>query len=654
MHRSKLLLAFAGVVVVTAAWAGTGGLRGSAAAQVAPATSPTAQSSRLRLPTTTPMLRIDGEVAGLAPGASGTLVVMVDGVVQAEVAAAPGAFAVDVSGSRAAGMVSLEYRQPGVHFTSLLGSYSRLARLAGGDARLTVEECECARISAFSTALEHVADMLLGRRPRSDTELDNTVRRMGYDLDTATVSLVRLAADPALLPPGYGTGLALLKDATAFSTYLQEGQYLLLADPASALAGLPAAALSWEQIPDRVAIVGAMLDARSPLSATATVIERAGEGFVQHTGIAGLGGDFTGVLDDGALRLTPVDATGYTNERIAWCPSTQAPTDERWTLVQQDLRRQWASDRFEVWRASSVYDVSYPECPELVATVSHNAGFGVVLDLARARLLTSARRIPGRAALPVFCDEAAGPSGSPLVQCGYSLHAFARNGTGEIVDLGDNVGADLQPVQPAGRRPFGWQMGDDAAMHVDTGTERTRYWIMDGGDGAALGVVYVAEADRPSGRTGIAGYTTMIRASKPDTYTDRSALGAWGYGSFDLANRAHVDSPPPVPVRFVRDASGRSVQWAGDTPVRQDGWAAAAGRLYTTTYGRAGCVAPSPDCVPRSVRYFRPLARVGNRIHGIEEQYSSGGGTAPDVGAIFGSARPQIHQVRDMPGAGLP
>lgn len=88
--------------------------------------------------------------------------------------------------------------------------------------------------------------------------------------------------------------------------------------------------------------------------------------------------------------------------------------------------------------------------------------------------------------------------------------------------------------------------------------------------------------------------------------------------------------------------------------MRQDGWAAAAGRLYTTTYGRAGCVAPSPDCVPRSVRYFRPLARVGNRIHGIEEQYYSGGGTAPDVGAIFGSARPQIHQVRDMPGAGLP
>ena len=649
MQRFAVWLTMATMVVVVVAWVGGAKVqRPGHEGRSAPALV-----DGSRRPPTMSSIRIEGEVVGVTAGGSGMLTVRVGGVVQQQVASTAGAFAVDVSGLRTSDMVSLEYEQPGAHFTSLLGSYGWLVRTAGDDARLTRQECECTRISAFSTGLEYVANLLLGHAPRSNVELGSVVRQMGYDLGTATVVLARLAADPSLLPGSHDSGLALLRDRAAFLTYLQETHYAVLQDPDAALADLPAAAITDADVPVRTAFLGPVLDVHSPLSISATVMEREGNAFTQHGGVSELGRSYVGTIDDGALVLTPAVEIAFINRAQTLCPSTFEMTDQRSELLRQELRRQWAGDRLEIWRSSTEHEISYPDCPELPNSVQQSTGFATVVDLADTRMLTNARRFRGRVALPLFCSTASESNGSELVDCAYAVHEFAPDGNGEIVDLGDKVGDDMQPIQGGGRMPFSWTMGADGAMHVHAGAERARYWVLDGGDGAALGVIYVAEADREIGNVSIAGYTAMIRAGTPDLYTASSVVGSWGYATMDFANRQHVDQGPAVRVRVVRDASGRSVQWANDHPTKVERWTTAWGRLYSTDYSDPDCIAPSAQCPPNTVRYFRPLARVGGRIHGIEESYSNGGGEAPNYGASRGWSRPQFHEVRKLP-AGAP
>lgn len=618
----------------------------------APSAVAAAADSRLRLPARPASLRIEGEVAGVAPGAAGTLTLRVGGEVQQQFATTAGAFAIALQDGPGSAMVSLEYTQAGVHFTSLLGSRKRLLRLAGSDDRLTLEECECTRVSAFSTGLQHMAGMLLGHAPRSDVELRNVIRRMGSDLTSATVALARLADSPDLLPPGHDSGLALLQDQPAFMAYLAQTDYALLEEPAAVLASIPSADITEADVPPRMAFLGAVLDVRSPLATTASVLEREGDAFALHGGVPDLGNAYAGTVQDGRLVLTPSVEIAYTNPAMAWCPSTFEMTGERWTVLRQDMRRRWAGDRLEIWEATTESEVSYPECPELPGRLQTTAAISAAVDLADTGLLTSARRFQGRTALPVFCSTAGQHNGSSLVGCSYAVHEFASDGTGSIVELGDKVGAGMEPIQASGRRLFSWAMGNDGAMHVQAGEERVRYWVLDGGDGAALGVVHVADADRGAGRVSTAGYTAMIRASVPDTYTASSAVGAWGYGTFDFSNRWLLLRPFPASVRIVREASGRSVQWTNNAPGNREQWTTAWGRLYSTDYSGPDCVSPSAECWPMSVRYFRPLARVGNRIHGIEEHYVNNGGEAPDYGAELGWSRPQFHEVRDMPTTG--
>lgn len=648
MHRSRASLALAGVVVVIAAWAATMGTPWSAPALRPAVATKTTPSTHLRFPPATPSIRIEGEVTGVADGPDGTLTVLVDGVAQRQVAAGAGTFAVDLPATRASGMVSLEYRQPGVHFTSLLGSYSRLARVAGPDGRLTREECECTRLSAFSTGLQHVADMLLGRAPRSDVELENTVRRLGGYLERAVTILARLAQDPGLLPSGHDTGLSLLRDKPALAAYMRETHYALLEDPAATLADLPAARMTQADVPARIAFLGDVLDVRSPLAGAATVLEREGDAFIQHGASAGVDRWHTAAIEDGVLVLLPTAESAYILQGWTMCPSTNEWTGQRWELRRQELRRQWAGDRLEVWRGTHEHEVSYTDCPELGTEIRYTTSFSATIDLTNARLLTTARRFQGGTALPVFCSTADEHNGSEIIQCTYAVHEFARDGTGEIVDLGPKVGTGMVPIQASGRMPFSWAMGNDGAMHVQAGAERARYWVIDGGDGAALGVVYVADADRKTGNYSSAGYTAMIRAGVTDFHNDATVVGSWGHGTRDMSSRPSLEDPGRR-VRIVVEPSGRAVRWYDEHPLARERWMTTWGRLYTTGYSNGDCVAPSAQCTPITVRSFRPLARVGDRIHGIEESYSNSDGSWPAYVPVLTSARPQFHEVRDMP-----
>jgi hypothetical protein len=647
MLRSAGWLATASVVVLVAASAAHLPAKDPRSDQHVAAKRPL---ERGRPPSSSvPSLRIEGEVSGVPADGAGILTVRVGGVVKQQMAATSGTFALDLAGAPGAGMVSLEYTQPGIHFTSLLDSHARLVQLAGSDARLTREECECTRISAFSTGLHHAAEVALGHSPRTGVELGDAVRRVGPDLDLATLALARLAADPGLLPDSHETGLALLRDRPAFAAYLQETGFALFDDPATALADLPSAEMRDAHVPVRSALVGPVLDVQSPLATSASVLERAGNAFTLHSGVPGLGREYVGAIEDGRLVLLPQGDVSFVNPSAVMCPSTFQYTDEHRGLVRREIARQWGGSRLQIWRSYVEEEVSYPDCPELPTRVARSAGFSPVLDLADSRMLTSARRFSGSKALPSFClPENAYPD-TELRECAYAVHRFGGNGIGELLDLGDKVDATMQPIQGGGRAPFTWAMGEDGAMHVQVGATGTRYWVVDGGDGSAMGVVYVVDADRPGGNISMAGYTAMIGATYPDHYTPQTAAGAWGYGTFDFTSRPHVDRAPPRPVTIVRDADGRSVQFSGQSPTYVDRWTTAWGRLYSTNYSSPECVAPSIQCVPSAVRYFRPLARVGHRIHGIEEYYLNVGGTAPADGATLVWSRPQFHEARQMP-----
>lgn len=593
-----------------------------------------------------PALRVDGDVIGVAPGLEGTLAVHVDGQVVQQVAATAGSFVVEVPASTS-GMVTLEYIQPGVHFVSPLGSYAAMARMAGADGRLTRDECECTQVSAFSTALQHVATMMLGHPPRNDVQFRNVARQVGSEVVQAATALVHLADDPAQLPASHATGLALLRDRPALLAYLSTGQ-LLFGEPADALDSIPTRALAAPDLADRFALLGPQFDAARPTPATALVVEREGSAYRMHGAPASFSISHVGNVVENALVMLPDGEISRVTIGDG-CPTTGQVTERHWNVVEDVLQQQWVSEGLEIWRWIRTSDTSFPHCPERPGYTDRSVVFQVAYDLADTRPLTNARRFIGSNALPVFCDTAGERNGVALGQCGYAVHRFSRDGSGEIVELGNKVDAEFQPIQADGRKAFSWSMGADGAMHVQAGEERIRYWVLDGGDRTALGVIHVADALRDTHHASQAGYSPMIRVGVTDTYNADTVAGAWGYATYDRQTLPSLLWEQDE-VRIIRDASGRSAIWQEGNVMWNERWTTAWGRLYSTLYIRSDCGAPSTTCRVQSVRYFRPLARVGDRIHGIEEMYYPGGtdssGNPRPPSSI---SRPQFHERREMP-----
>lgn len=645
MNRLVIKLALAGSIVVAAVVL-IGSSRALLAGQNAVLVLPARPGIR---PPPAPSIRIEGDIVGIS--GSGMLTVRVDGAVQSQQAVAAGAFAVDVPGTRASGIVTIEYAQPGVRFNAIVGSYGRIARLAGVDARLALDECACVRISPISTALGLLVTRRLGHSPMTDLAFDNAIRSVGADIATTTVVLARLALDPGLLPAGYTSGLALLEDHPAFLQYLADTQYeILSADYASTLDAIPPGRLDAGRVPKQFAYLGEVLDVATPTPTAAMVGEQVGTATYTLSGwLAPADLTFSSEFDpDGVLLMHPDQPVVSVSPPVYDCPGTNDDTSLRTELLGYEFRRRWTGGPAEIWQQTAVMAYAYPDCEFQNATVWRQTAFGVLADLSAPRL--HGTRPSPTAALPVFCDTSAAFNGTPLGICEYAIHAFNRDGRGEIRELGMKVDAAMRPLAAEGRAPFQWTMGNDGVLHVDTGTEHTRYWVIDRGDGAAVGVVYVAQADRGNGTISVSGYTSMIRASDLDVFATASPLGAWSYASLDVVGRRYIDQEPGGVTRIVRDPSGRSVQWTDGRPGRDDYWTLSNGRLYTTRWRAApGCVPPIAGCVPSTVRYFRPLARVGGRIHGIEDQYVNTGGDGQPFAPERTVTRPQFHQVREMP-----
>lgn len=647
--RSISKLALAGGVFGATVFLGGGGPL-PAASPDSFATPAVIRAREGRLPSVVPSVRVEGEIAGTT--GIGVLTVRVGGVVRSQQAATGGFFAVDVPGGRDSGMVTLDYQQQGVHFNSNLGSYKQVARLAGPDARLTLDECACARVSAFSTALQLVVSRALGHAPTSDAQFDNMVRVVGGDLTYATIALTRFAEEPGQLPDSHPSGLALVEDRPAFAQFLYDTNYEILSgDPVETLDRVPAASMGDPDVAPRFATIGPLLDTRALTSVGASVIERVGGSTFKVHEFPGDGDlTFTGDFDGaGKFTLEPDREVVRYTAAIFTCPVTGELVAERHEFLRQSYRRHWTSGRIEIWQFTSESSTTMPDCPMQQQGEARASGYVVVADLSITRQLTNARRFQ-TVALPTFCDTSASFNGSNLIACEYAIHAFGRNGVGEVRELGMKVDVDMQPVAADGRAAFSWTMGADGAMHVQTGTERVRYWVLDGGDKAALGVLYVADADRAMGNVSVSGYVPMIGQHEEDIFAAVSPLGAWRLATVDAVNRGFFGDLPPRTFRVVRDAAGISSNWSDSDVTRRDTWMNSNGRLHTTSWRGSGCAPPIPGCSRAMVRTFRPLARVGNRIHGIEDIYYPGGTSGDYVYPVSRTdSRPQSQVATNMP-----
>lgn len=611
---------------------------------------PPRANKSLRRPAPVTSLVLSGEIVGIDTVAAGTLTVRIDGKSHGVIAASPGSFEIEISGDTRTGMVSLHYEQEGVRYESLLGTYAHLARLSRGDQRLTIAECDCLRVSPLTTGLKLLAERALGEVPMSEVQLARAVRAIrGDELATAVLVLVRLADDTVLLPAGYADGLALLENREAFTQYRNANEWVYLEDPATALDSLPAMPFAEADIKPLTALLGSQTDPRSPVFGHAGIIERdedAHNTYRIHEGILEPDLTYTGAVDAaGRFVLQPDRDLVFEDHFGRSCPSDGQYTLRLQKVLKREFRRHWLGNGVAFWQGLVETESTFPDCPELETEIHRNATMVAVPDLRRTIALTNVRRFLGLRALPMFCNTADPGFG----QCEYALHHFNAGGVGTMRDLGYKVDASLLPAIGGGEMPFTWAMQPDASMRVDYGDTNVRYWILDGGDAAHHGLIYVAETADGGVTHTLGGYTSMIRASTSDFYDVVSPVGTWSYAWFDLRIVSQLLEDFTRETRFIRDETGRSVQWNGTSPGVHESWQLHSDRLYTTMMSDTSshvCDEDDEWCRPETVRYFRPLARVGNRLYGIEDLYYNVGDTfQPPFEILRGTSRPTYHQL---------
>src|SRR4249919_1625000 len=181
----------------------------------------TGTSAAVTRPVPSASLTIEGAVIGSA-ATSGTLTLRIGNRVSTQPITITPGFNFAVAGAQGDDMVSVEVETPTYRFATLLGSYARLMRQAGGDGYLSAAECDRVRLSPFSTAMYFFLQYELGGRlPASDSEHERVIRSLSMlDVRTAAAWLDDLAQGRVALPAGFANGYQLLQDRQAYRNFL--------------------------------------------------------------------------------------------------------------------------------------------------------------------------------------------------------------------------------------------------------------------------------------------------------------------------------------------------------------------------------------------------------------------------------------------------
>lgn len=587
-----------------------------------------------------PVLRLSGEVVELAAGAPLTVTATVGS----------NTFPATVQGntytvyirSATQEMVTVEARSPRVHYLSVVGSAGRLRALAGSDAHLTLAEQPSLRISPYSTALGWLVRYALGDRDAySDAEFEKMTRvAASSDLEYAAYALAAFAKDELPLPDrftGYADGYQLLRDRDAFSQFIgynnfreASAGYLFDQPQETPLAGS-------EELPNQLAFVDGMPRDQLPiLVGDVFLLGRRSDGRYDLNERLPIRDPIHALAVDGQgrIQLAPVGTQVRVIQKLG------ERSEYFWfdrTAAGRTLKRLTRGDATSIWVMRSVWndrDQLNPTAPgtqEIEYRILSSAELGAwsVQD-GWASVAASTT------ALPWMCAESASLEETvyDLSDCVYVEHRFETNGAGHTVDHGWKVNAQTMLPAPARSEQFTWLHGAQGALDLTDGKVATSFWRLKDYP-VDIGPVFF----RSTALTGDWAGKTMVgidMAARKNmaSWPESAVVGDWQSSVPDMLPNWYTTI---YFSNFVqRMAAGTGQEKYASNGTLPFSWQFAANAVHDKRirawYAPGVAGSPYVDscetaeangaewCYTR-VRYFKPIARAGNRHYGIQDVY---------------------------------
>jgi hypothetical protein len=313
---------------------------------------------------------------------------------------------------------------------------------------------------------------------------------------------------------------------------------------------------------------------------------------------------------------------------------------ERLQVLRETYRQLFRGDRYNVWGVQTDWVFSRPEYP------AEPPQFGSDVEMYVVSPIDGSFREGepvGDRALPVMCEFT---SPVQLNYCESAVHRFHSDGTGITENVGSKIDANGRPAMAQGSEPLLWSTSRTGPLQINYPGYSATYWRIEQTNEAVSTLVYVARAQDGGVAVTRAGLAPMINADLPGDFSDLGLVGTWDYGSlqFRAAYGYDPDEPPFASVierRVDGTMARKDTDYYDDPPSQitiRYGWQMSGENLYETRYranvttgipgtlGFADCQSAyargATQCAPQQVRYFRPLARVGNRLYGLQEVYS--------------------------------
>ena len=615
----------------------------------APGRGEPASQGRIVLPPVPASIELRGLADGMGGASAGTYSLRIGAQQLAPQPTALPEFTATLPRIKSGDMVSLVLEAPGVKFTSILGSYGRLAALAGPDRILTVDESDALRISPLTTAMEFAVRRKLGALPGTDAQHERAWRAIvdastyrDADLGSIASILALTAAGELPLPAEFSSGYALVEDRQAVTEFAYEFNNAIVSrDALTSLASTP---LSEGDLTTPLAFVGARLDETAPMAeGYAEVLERQSTDWLVHEGDAPEPGHTGGVGPDGRLALSPTVPPAW--ETYMSCYGGQQAV-RRDTLLSREYRLQRRGLGTSVWMAVQEYEATFDPClmqqPLRYRTVALLSSVPLRGPGAAVRVSGKTTAFAGLRALPYICRASVStPSGArqTLRVCEFTPHRLDPGGSGQILEIGDDVDTAAQPRSAAQSAPLAWSTGVGFDFALEHDGIRTRYWTVDDDNPAVTGMVYVSEAQVDGLAISKAGYTPMLNGNGPTGVPAFSPVGTWASSPFEIGNDPYLQPDAATVTRMVFLADGKQDQYSwrlAEGPQTRfkvpSTWTFAGARLYTTQVRlRSGggqyydcaeaAAAGRTDCYPSRIRVFRPMLALGERIYGVEDVY---------------------------------
>jgi hypothetical protein len=553
-------------------------------------------------------------------------------------------------------MISVELNNTGVRHRALLGTAGHLKRQSGADRVLDVSENPSLRLSPLSTALHFfISRELGGRLPANDDEMDAALRSVFTDdIAPAANLLSRAARGQLTLPDGFADGYALLLDRQAYRTFVRTST--ALGDANAYIRSVAGQAFAAADLERDWLLTGRMLMNRvSFVQPSVQMMLKTPAGYALHANPSRRNVAFTpALLANGDLQLTPNGAVSYDTSALKQFGLNNSTVQavERHTVNSETYRRIFAGKRIGLWLNFSDETLTYPQYPERGAQAFTPIRYQLASEMRDAVTPAQTSHLLGRRGFPFFCLQPSAAAGEPVVlgNCEFALHFFGANGVGVIENLGQKVDSALKPVAVSGGAAALWSLQSDGSLRVDGGDYSVRLWRLGISEGPADAMVFLATAQDGPVALSLAGHTVIVDGNAPVTFSATDPVGSWKYGTFgdERAAYAYSTASPIQDNVFIRAADGTQSQLsfvdpADDTTGEtfstnfRSGWKLINLDLYDTRY-RANAPTPpntslfssceaafasgATQCAPTRVRYFRPLARSGNRWYGIEDLYS--------------------------------